>query len=42
MILYMKDFPIADVDVGAGSDDQEVDIVTSPASSADFPCIWDF
>ena len=41
MISFMKDFPIADVDVVAGSDDQEVDIVTSPASSADLPCIWD-
>ena len=41
LISYMKDFPIANTDLVAGSVDQEVDIVTSPASSADFPCIWD-
>ena len=42
MKMFMKDFPIAGVDVVARSNDQEDDIVSSPASSADFPCIWEF
>lgn len=40
LISFMRDFPTADADMVARSNDQEMEFATSPASSADFP--WDF